>query len=74
MEEKYRINGTYLIADTINGVQIHDAIDYPDVDVLSPQVFYEYLPDLDEDEIIYTHMAGADEELFDKIDNEYGIS
>jgi hypothetical protein len=32
------------------------------------------LPDLDEDEIIYTHMGGADEELFDKIDKEYGIS
>jgi hypothetical protein len=74
MEEKYRINGTYLVADVIDGVSIHGTIDYPDVDVLSPKLFYECLNDLGDDEVIYTYVGGDDEELFDKIDNEYGIN
>jgi hypothetical protein len=74
MKEKYRINGTYLVADVIDGVSIHGAVDYPDVDILSPRIFYECLADLGDDEVIYTYVGGDDEELFDKIDKEYGIN
>jgi 5,10-methenyltetrahydromethanopterin hydrogenase len=74
MEEQYRIHSTYLSADIIDGVCIRNIYEIDDVVILSPQIFYECLDNLIEDETIYTHMAGADEEIFDKIDEEYGIN
>jgi hypothetical protein len=73
MKEEHKINGTYLVADVIWGVTIQETISDPDIEILDAHTFYESLADLYENEIIYTHMGGADEDLFDKIDEEYGI-
>ena len=73
MKEQFRIKGVYLQADTANGVHIVDILDDPEAEVMGPQDFYNSLRELATDEVIYTYMYGADEDLFDQIDKDYGI-
>uniref|UniRef100_A0A6H1ZEM7 Uncharacterized protein n=1 Tax=viral metagenome TaxID=1070528 RepID=A0A6H1ZEM7_9ZZZZ len=73
MKEHLRIKGTYLQADTANGVRFADISEDPEAEVMKPQDFYDSLRDLEDGEVIYSYLYGADEELFDKINDEYGI-
>jgi len=77
MNEKDR-KGVHLQADTVNGISkvniIDVLIDNPNLELLTPAMFYECLAELDDGEVIYTHMDGENEALFDKIEKEYGIN
>lgn len=62
---------THLVADTANGVQKADPIDYPEADwELSLEDFLNRLKSLDEGEQAF---FAADPEQLEIIENEYGI-
>ena len=69
-------NAVYLSATITNGIEIVDADDVPEwATIESPTDFYEALDTLKyDDEIIYTHIDGNNEAIYDKICLEYGIT
>ena len=60
----------YYTADSVNGVHYYGVVLDIDADVLEPKEFYKHLKD---GNTIYTFFAASDEEIFNKIDSEYGI-
>lgn len=73
MNKQQRINGVWLAADTITGVYKVDPVDFPEMGMSSQSEFYESLPSLSEGEIIFSYFDGNHEDIFEKIDAEYGI-
>ena len=74
MTETQRINGVRLQADTVYGVSIIDVVDMPaDAESMRPRDFYESLRLLEAGETIYAAFSGDNEELFNRIADEYGI-
>ncbi len=67
----------YLKADTINGVQVIDIYDEEkseEIEIMSADLFYNSLKDLDESDVIYGVFDAASEDIFNKIKDEYGIN
>lgn len=64
----------YLAADIENGIYEIDPVDYPDLYLLSPNDFYKDLPRVGDDEIIFTAINLDDNDIYEKIAIEYGIT
>ena len=76
MKEKYRI-GVCLMADTINGVTICTPTEFrsnADNELLPPRIFFESLSTLDDSDVIYAFFDGNDSDIFDLINEKYGIN
>jgi len=66
----------YYQADTVNGVHFvgNDLfIDYPNAEVIHPRDFRDALDSLGESEIIWTSFEEYQENLWDEINEGYGI-
>lgn len=63
--------GIFLAANTHDGVFGTMICDYPSVTILHPIDFYQELPKLEEGDLIFTFIDGRNEDVFDKIVNEY---
>ncbi len=64
----------YYSADTINGVCFYDTEMDLDVEILNPSEFMDSLDGLDAGEIIYTFMDISDYEIFEEIEDNYGVN
>ena len=60
----------YYSADNDYGVQYYGPVMYGNVDVLSPEDFYDSLHHGGE---LYTYISLGDHEIYQKIEDEYGI-
>ena len=64
----------YYKADTINGVYFYDTIlDEPETEVINPIRFYQELKHLEENETLTTFIGPESEDIYNRIQKEYGI-
>jgi hypothetical protein len=63
-----------LVADTANGVQAVDIMDYPEAETMSANEFHGRLKDLGDGETIYCMiMPKGTDGKWEEIESEYGI-
>lgn len=62
---------TNLMATTARGVEEFDIVDYPEAEFISFRDFMDQLPNLDDDEVIYTQ---PNPDQLEEVEQEYGIN
>ena len=61
---------THLMATTVNGVEIVNPFDYPEMELTNFRDFMNELPTLSDDEVIFT---AVDPEELEEIKSEYTV-
>jgi hypothetical protein len=65
----------YYKADTVNGVWYYgDILDEPNTDIMRPEAFYAAIRHLEAGEVLTTFLGPEDEEVYEVILDEYGIT
>ena len=65
----------YYEADTITGVTFYGALmEDPNTDIMDANDFYKSLDTVEEAETIYAFFGPEDKEIWEKINEEYGIT
>lgn len=61
----------HVMADTANGIQVIDAADQPKVNWLAFDDFFEQLPTLQDDELLF---CSVNVQQLEQLKNDYGVS
>lgn len=65
----------YYIADRVHGVQYKDwVLDNPDAEVILPLDFLDEIPYVQDGQIIVTVLEPYHKDIFDEIEENYGIA
>jgi hypothetical protein len=65
----------YYEADTINGVSFYgEFMEDPNVDIMSANDFHNSLDTVEETETIYAFFGPEDQETWERVNEEYGIT